>query len=237
MRPTLPVLLALSFLSVPAVACAGSRAQTAPSSSVSPADGSEAVAAKGAKKADKAAKTEGAVASKKGPQTGMTGPSADVATFRAAADAAKADPTMTAELFLKAMAAYVQERQLGLEMLAMLMPADDIREVDGAMVPNPFRQDEFYQLDKKPNVMQGYCGGTPDKQYTNANMKDCPIKFDSDYSKTRQGIGYPAEGKAKFFIVNGGVSRPRPIELALTEEGRWVVERYGLLSGVASPAE
>lgn len=242
MRLTTPALFALFLLTAPGLACANaSQATPAPSTSGTveappAANEPEVVAAKSKKKnADKA--PEAKVAQKKGPQTGMVGAAADVASFRKAVDESSKDPHKSADLFLQALAAYTIKRELGLQMIAMLLGPVDVMEDDGIEVPNRFRQDELIQLDKKPYTMQGYCGGTPDKGYKNADVPNCAASFDNDYSKKRQGIGYPAEGKAKFYISNGGASRPRPIEMERNSDGNWFVDKFGLLSGVAAPAE
>ena len=198
----------------------------------------EPVAARKDKAAAKDAAKEDKMSEKKqGPQSGMNGAAASVKTFAEAVEKGRKDPHVVADLFLQALAAYTLDRDIGLPMLAMLLPDDDVMLDDGVKVPNRFRQDELLQLDKKPNIMQGYCGGTPAKGYKDADVPNCTAKFDTEYSKTRQGIGYPTADRAKFFITNGGSSRPRPIELEHDADGNWRINKYGLLSGVASAAE
>ncbi len=245
MRLTPPALFAILLLTTPGLACANSTQATpaiststsasAPNAT-STASGSDAIAAN-SKNKKTAQAPEAKVSTKKGPQTGMIGASADVASFRKAVDESAKDPHKSADLFLQALAAYTMKRDLGLQMIAMLLPRGDVMEDDGIEIPNRFRQDELLQLDKKPYTIQGYCGGTPEKGYKNADVPNCAAVFDTDYSKTRQGVGYPAEGKAKFFISNGGSSRPRPIEMERNSDGNWFVDKFGLLSGVAAPAE
>ncbi len=230
------LLLSLSLLIAPA------STPSAPDFGPPPQDSSdetEVVAARGKKAAEADAEggAEAKMGGKKGPQSGMNGAAADVQSFQAAVKAAEKDPHQTADLFIKALAAYTLERDLGLQMLAMLLPESDLMLVDGVQMPNRFRQDELLQLDKKPDVMKGYCGGTPDKKYENADVPNCKATFDTEYSKTRQGVCYPQEDRAKFFITNGGSSRPRPMELERDSDGKWLINKYGLLTGVAAPAE
>ncbi|MCO4773506.1 MAG: hypothetical protein KDA24_25965 [Deltaproteobacteria bacterium] len=238
MRLTLPTLLSLAMLATPALACAGNRTAAPPSTAgdvEAPTQSAEAVAerSKKKKKADEKMADKPAAA-KKGPQSGMNGAAANPESFRKAVDAVSSDALKTADLFVQALAAYSLNRELGLEMLAMLLQDDDLIEDDGVMLPNRFRQDELFQLDKKPNIMKGYCGGTVAKAYEDADVPNCKATFDTNYSSSRQGVGYPAEDKAKFFITNGGSSRPRPVELEL-HDGRWLMDKYGVLSGVAKP--
>ncbi len=152
--------------------------------------------------------------------TGMKGAASDVASFRRAVDRASTDPEKSADLFLQALAAYTLEKEQGLEMIAMLLPEDDRVKRNGIVVPSPFRQNELEQLEDKPNVIRGYCGGTPEKGYQNADVTSCSATFDTSYSASRQGVNYPSKGKAKFYLANGGSSRPRPIELEQHDDGQ-----------------
>ena len=167
--------------------------------------------------------------------TGMKGAASDVANFRRAVDKASTDAKKSADLFLQALAAYTLEKDLGLEMIAILLPEDDRVKKNGVVVPSPFRQNELEQLEDKPNVIRGYCGGTPEKAYQNADVAGCRATFDTSYSASRQGVNYPGKGKAKFYLANGGSSRPRPIELEQDDDGRWLVSKYNLFAAVTDP--
>ena len=167
--------------------------------------------------------------------TGMKGAASDVASFRRAVDKASNDAEKSADLFLQALAAYTLEKDLGLEMIAMLLPEDDRVKENGVVVPSPFRQSELEQLEDKPNVIRGYCGGTPEKGYQNADVMSCSATFDTNYSASRQGVNYPSKGKAKFYLSNGGSSRPRPIELEQADDGHWLVSKYNLFAAVTAP--
>lgn len=227
MRPLFLSLLVLS-LGLPAVACAGNRAP-APQASGSTV-GSEPIAAK---KEDKAA------ASGKG--TGMNGDAANYETFAKAWARDNKDPHKAANLFLQALAAYTMDQNEGLGMIALTLSEDDVHEdknVPGGFEPIASHRDDLLQLLKKPDVMKGYCGGTIEGRYEDAKIPDCQAVFDTDYSSTRQGVGYPKEGRAKFFIANGGSSRPRPMELIKQDDGTWKVHNWGgLLTGVARVEE
>jgi len=235
MRSTLTFVLASLLLAVPTVACAtASKAKpVTPVDTMNPDSGEESNV-DGPEDAV-AAKKDGAKKDAGKSKSGMNGPAASVESFRKAVDEQATDPWKAAELFIHALGAYTLNREQGLQMIAMLLPEDDRIEKDGMVVPNLFRQDELYQLDKKPNVMKGYCGGTPANGYNDADVPNCKVVFDKVYSAKRQGVGYPEEGKAKFFVENKGAGRPRPIEVEKGPDGKYFVDKFGLLSGVADP--
>ncbi len=235
MRSTLTFALASLLLAAPgAASAAASKAEPAPIETMNPDSGDDTYA-EGSE--DAVAKKDAAKKDAGKSKSGMNGPAASVDSFRKAVDEQASDPWKAAELFVHALAAYTLDRDEGLQMIAMLLPKDDVMEKDGMTIPNLFRQDELYQLDKKPNVMKGYCGGTPANGYKDADVPNCKVVFNKVYSAKRQGVGYPSEGKAKFFVENKGASRPRPIEVEKGPDGKWFVDKFGLLSGVADPAE
>jgi hypothetical protein len=91
------------------------------------------------------------------------------------------------------------------------------------------------QVRKRPDIARGYCGGTPAQGYRDANLENCPARLDHSYSQRAQGRDYPEPGRAKYFVVNGGSDRPRPVELQL-EGGRWRIRGWSALAtGVRAP--
>ena len=169
--------------------------------------------------------------------TGMTGDLADYDVFAKAVTAAKADAERSAQLFVQALTAYTQNYDLGIQMLSLLLRPEDLKVEEGSLSgfhPMTSVRDDLQQLNKKPDIVRGYCGGTPGKKYEDADLVRCPVVFDRQYSATRQGIGYPSDGRAKFFLKNGGAASPRPVELEFYENDRWLVRNFGgLLTGVA----
>ena len=170
-------------------------------------------------------------------ETGMTGDLASYEAFAKAVTAAKTDAERTARLFAQALVAYTRDYDIGLQMVSLLLRPTDLKVDEGSLSgfhPMTSVRDDLQQLDKKPDIIRGYCGGTPGKKYEDADLAGCPIVFDKQYSSRNQGIGYPSEGRAKFFIKNGGAPSPRPMELEFYENDRWLIRNFGgLLTGVA----
>lgn len=160
--------------------------------------------------------------------------------FKRAVDEGAADPQEVARLAVLVLVVYERDVDLARQMLSLLLEPDELRE-DGesptGWVVNRSARDDLDRLSGTPQIARGYCGATPAGGYEDGDVDNCPVKLDFAYSSTRQGVGYPSEDRARFFVVNGGASRPRPIDLILID-GRWKVRNWGgLLTGVEAPAE
>ncbi len=205
--------------------------------------GSEPIAKKKSKKKNDAAPK---AAKPKGPQTGITGAAANYASFVAARDAVAMDSEKSAALFVQALIAYTLDQELGHEMISTMLKPKDMKEDSGAASGYHLgmgTRDDLLQLLKKQYIMPGYCGGTPQKEYKDADVKNCTLSFDKEYSSRMQGEGFKTPDHAKYFITNGGSPYPRPMELNLmkdekTGEDRWHIKNFaGLLTGVMRPED
>ncbi len=181
-----------------------------------------------------------------GPQTGLEGAAASYSSFIKARDAVATDSEKSAALFVQALVAYSLDPEMGQELIStMLLPKDMKEDSDAASGYHlgMGTRDDLLQLQKKQYIMPGYCGGTPQKEYKDANVKSCTVSFDKEYSSRLQGEGYKTPDHAKYFITNGGSPYPRPIELTLVEDGktgkpRWHIKNFaGLLTGVTRPED
>ncbi len=155
--------------------------------------------------------------------------------FQKAAEAGKTDAREVARLTVLAVVVWHRDVALSEQMLSVLLESDD-REEDSSS-PTGFRprrsvKDDLARMAGKPEIGAAYCGATPEAGYADGDLLNCPVRFATDYSPTRQGVGYPSEDRAKFFMQHSG-GRPRPIELILVD-GRWRIRNFGgLLSGVS----
>ncbi len=209
--------------------------------------GSEPIAKKKKKKKTKEKDKAAPKASKpKGPQTGMTGAAANYASFVAARDAVAMDSEKSAALFVQALVAYTLDQELGQEMISTMLKPKDMKEDSDAASGYHLgmgTRDDLLQLLKKQYIMPGYCGGTPQKEYKDADVKSCTLSFDKEYSSRMQGEGFKTPDHAKYFITNGGSPYPRPMELNLMKDektgvDRWHIKNFaGLLTGVMRPED
>jgi hypothetical protein len=207
--------------------------------------GSEPMAKKKAKAKEKD-KAAPKAAKPKGPQSGVAGAAANYGSFVAARDAVAMDSEKSAALFVQALIVYTLDQDLGHEMISTMLKPKDMKEDSDAA--SGFHlgmgtRDDLLQLLKKQYIMPGYCGGTPQKEYKDADVKNCTLSFDKEYSSRMQGEGYKTPDHAKYFITNGGSPYPRPMELNLmvdeaTGKERWHIKNFaGLLTGVTRPED
>lgn len=182
----------------------------------------------------------------KGPQTGITGAAANYSSFVAARDAVAMDSEKSAALFVQALCAYTLDQEIGLEMISTMLRPKEMKEDSDAASGyhlSVSTRDDLLQLLKKQYIMPGYCGGTPQKDYKDGDVKNCTVSFDKEYSARLQGEGYKTPDHAKYFITNLGSPYPRPIELVLmpdvkTGKDRWHIKGFaGLLTGVTRPED
>jgi len=89
------------------------------------------------------------------------------------------------------------------------------------------------------NIARGYVGGTDTGNYEDfdPNNFENNIVLDTSYSSSAQGIDYPAQGQAKYFVANGGADTPRPIQLACNASGYWKVTSWSSLTSGVKPAK
>ena len=166
---------------------------------------------------------------------------ASVEAFVAAAEAGRDDPKEIARLAVLGLVVYARDEPLALQMFTALVEPDEVekdeRSPTGLKVIRAV-SDDLARTRGRPEIAAGYCGGTPGEAYADADLVGCPVRFDEVYSASRQGVGYPHEGRAKFFVANGGASLPRPLVLIQHESIGWRLRTWGsLLTGVAAPAE
>ena len=162
-----------------------------------------------------------------------------IGEFQEAVEAASTDAEDFTRLAVLALVTYQRDAELGQQMFSLLVENDD-RVADansptGYVVLRSVR-DDLLRVASKPDIGKGYCGGSREKSYADGDTVNCEVKLDKVYSSSRQGVGFPNEGRAKFFVVNGGSQRPRPVEL-IEVEGGWRLRNWGaLLLGVAAAA-
>ena len=209
---------ALAILLVPATACAGkgASAQTGAAVDSGKAEATEAAAPTG---------------------TGVSGATADYESFKEALEEAKDDAEKTAILVILALVAYQKDQVIGGDMLVQLVRTKyhygNPDRPDGVEL-NRYASDDLRHVRTKPYLLKGYCGGTLAKRYEDADLDACKPELDKEYSKDRQGVNYPKEGRAKFFVKHAGSSYPKPMEL-IHEDGRWRVYSYSGLMSVHPP--
>jgi hypothetical protein len=164
---------------------------------------------------------------------------ASIDGFQQAVTASAADAEDFTRLAVLALVTYQRDAELSYQMFSLLVEDDD-RAADpssptGYVVVRSVR-DDLFRLASKPEIGKGYCGGSREKGYADADTKNCAVRLDKVYSSTRQGVGYPNPGRAKLFVVNTGAHRPRPVEL-IDVGGTWRLRNWGaLLQGVAGPS-
>jgi len=95
-------------------------------------------------------------------------------------------------------------------------------------------REEIRRMRANPHIARSYMGGTPEADYQDASPSG--FRLDKVYSSAGQGIGYPQEGRAKFFVAGAGADTPRPVELACNNAGLWKVTNFSSLTvGVKKP--
>ncbi len=160
--------------------------------------------------------------------------------FQPAADEAMKnaeDPSNLVDLFVQAMVARTYDKKLGESMMGYIVTTKyrnaDANSESGFTITRVF-QEELAEPDRKPRILFAYCGGTPSGNYRDHDFTNCDPAIDAQYSAKMQG---PRSGRAKYFVTNGGASRPRPISLK-DEDGVWRVDNVsGLMTGIAATAE
>jgi len=156
-------------------------------------------------------------------------PQSDLPAFRAALRAVEADPESVARLLAHALLVHSQDARLGDAMLVLLLPEDASipdPKAEGGRVLRLARRTEADVVAEQPAIARGFCGGTPEQDYADADLRSCPVTLDRGYSASRQGVGYPRDGEAKFFLVHPGATRPRPLTL-LRVGTVWRIKDFG----------
>ena len=154
------------------------------------------------------------------------------------------DPSALVPLFLQAMCTRKLDSKLGTAMLGYIIlekyQTKDPNSESGFGFTRVF-EEELAETDRKPRILAGYCGGTPENEYSLDGSGDhatlfptCSPVIDAGYSPSMQG---PKDDKAKYFVTNGGASRPRPISLK-NYDGIWrIYNATGLMTGIALTAK
>ena len=163
---------------------------------------------------------------------------ASIGGFQKAVEASASDAEAFTRLAVLALVTYQRDAELGHLMFSLLVEDDDrVAEPSsptGYVIQRPVR-DDLLRVASKPDIGRGYCGGSREQAYADADITNCAVKLDKVYSASRQGVGYPNPGRAKLFVVNTGSHRPRPVEL-IDVRGSWRLRNWGaLLQGVAAP--
>lgn len=145
--------------------------------------------------------------------------------FRARFEAEGGDPEVVIALLIEAIVTLETDESLGTEMVETVISKRlDAREY-------------IRRLRANKNIARSYAGGTYQNDYNDFQATAPDVALDREYSSAGQGIGFPSEGRAKFFVVCGGADRPRPIMLAKNNSGLWKVTEFSSLTvGVRQPA-
>jgi len=147
------------------------------------------------------------------------------------------DPEQVVHLFVEGLLEIERDRELAEQLLCVVIASNQLSADPRA--PSGFRLSRADQtmnrIGANPNIARSLAGGTPGADYGDVDL--ARFALDKAYSSRTQGIGYPADGKAKFFVACGGADSPRPIQLARNKHGHWkVIEWSSLTVGVKPPA-
>jgi hypothetical protein len=147
-----------------------------------------------------------------------------------------ADPEQVVRLFVEGLLEIERDRELAEQFLCVVIASNQLSADPRA--PSGFRLSRADQtlarIGKNPNIARSLAGGTPAASYADADLTR--FALDKAYSARTQGVGYPADGKAKFFVACGGADSPRPITLARNNAGRWKVIEWSSLTVGVKPA-
>ncbi len=142
--------------------------------------------------------------------------------FKARFEAQGTDPEAVVALLAEAMFMLETDESQGASLMKVVLSTRI----------NP--REEIRRLRSNPHIARSYVGGTSDADYQDAALSK--FRLDKEYSARTQGIGYPKEGQAKFFVACGGADSSRPITLARNNAGMWKVINFSSLTvGVKKP--
>jgi hypothetical protein len=152
-------------------------------------------------------------------------------------DRIAATPEGGAAAMVVALLAYAEGKQLGQECLACAVARS--RLVDGAQgykgrqLSNASLQRIDAQIRGRDYLLRSYVSGTtPENGYL---LSSPPYTIEC---LRNPHSGDPASGKCKVFVVSSGADSPRPVTLAVNENGIWkAMEWSSLIVGVRPPNE
>ena len=161
-------------------------------------------------------------------------PTDNLENFQRAIEAAASQPEAILVLFVQGLAVIPRDRPLAERMISLLLRDNEVSPPTEHN-PSPLAvsaSEMIDQIARRPDIVRGYCGGTPQRAYNDADLDRCGVRLDREYSQRAQGLDYPEKGRAKYFVANGGSERPRPVELQW-EGGRWKIRGWSsMASGV-----
>lgn len=163
----------------------------------------------------------------------------DFNDFKARFEAEGKDPEATVRLLVEGMVTYEQDEELGQQMMALVISKKLLQADPGAPSGQRFRAADgtLRRLHADPNIARSLAGGTHQQGYADFDPANLRVELDRGYSSGAQGVGYPREGEAKFFLRSGGADTPRPVSLARNSAGYWKITNLGsLTTGVRKPA-
>ncbi len=159
--------------------------------------------------------------------------------FQSRFESSGTDPVEVIKLLVEAMLTLADDPDLGKQMMALVMSKRDLDQTPGTLSGYSLRRTNQVpqRLQRDANIARSYAGGTYQNDYRDCDPANPQIEIDTVYSAQRQGVDYPEEGKAKFFVKSGGADTPRPVVLARNRAGYWkVTEMSSLTLGVRPPA-
>ncbi|TFF84821.1 hypothetical protein EU523_01150 [Candidatus Heimdallarchaeota archaeon] len=144
------------------------------------------------------------------------------------------DPIQSVYHFLIGAYNYLQDKQLGEEMLTLVLSTKhnkkDKSSASGFRL-GPSNKRLIGELMKDENIIKSYLGGTYEKDYEDFNEKK-PVM---QYLYTREDEAQK-DKYLSIFIQSGGKDLPTPVSLGKNNEGQWkVVEFSSVSTGCRKP--
>lgn len=152
-------------------------------------------------------------------------------------DRVATSPEGGAAMMVVALLAYADGEGLGQECLTCAVArtrlVDGTRGYKGRQLSNASLQRIRMQINGRDYVPRSYLSGTtPDDSY---QVSEAPYAIEC---LRNVHSGDPASGKCKVFVVSSGADSPRPVTLAVNENGIWkATEWSSLIVGVQPPDE
>ncbi|KAL6068304.1 hypothetical protein QOT17_008333 [Balamuthia mandrillaris] len=148
------------------------------------------------------------------------------------------NPEAVVKLLVEGMLLLETDKTLGEQVVCLVSAKTNLQEDSSS--PSGFKwrrtDDSLNRLLRDKNIARSYAGGVWTSGYDSSSVDPSHIVLDKGYSASRQGINYPQQGKAKFFVKSGGADTPRPVTLACNASGQWKVMEFSSLTvGVRKP--
>jgi hypothetical protein len=162
---------------------------------------------------------------------------ASIDEFLELRDRVATSPEGGAAMMVVALLAYAEGEQLGQECLTCAVArtrlVDGMQGYKGRQLSNASLQRIHTQIRGRDYLARSYVSGTtPEESY---QLGEPPYAIEC---LRNVHSGDPASGSCRVFVVSSGADSPRPVTLAMNENGIWkAIEWSSLIVGVQPPHE